>query len=116
MPGPAASRGFSPAPRGRGWKTTGFCECICGAARPIRDRAAGAGAGVMTKSRIAVVGGGPGGLFTAYLLNEFCGDLCEVVLFEAGPRLGGKVLTRRFDRAPVRYEAGVAELYDYSGT
>ena len=70
----------------------------------------------MKKSRIAVVGGGPGGLFTSYLLDEFCGDLCHVTLFEAGPRLGGKVLTNRFTTAPVPYEAGVAELYDYSRT
>lgn len=68
----------------------------------------------MRKARIAVVGGGPGGLFTSYLLEEFCGDLCEVTLFEAGARLGGKVLTRRFAAAPALYEAGVAELYDYS--
>ena len=68
----------------------------------------------MKKSRIAVVGGGPGGPFTSYLLEEFCGDLCQVTLFEAGPRLGGKVLTERFTTAPVLYEAGVAELYDYS--
>lgn len=64
--------------------------------------------------RIAVVGGGPGGLFAVSLLEEFCGDLCHVTLFEAGPRLGGKVLTERFATAPVTYEAGVAELYDYS--
>ena len=70
----------------------------------------------MKKSRIAVVGGGPGGLFTSYLLNEFCGDLCQVTLFEAGPRLGGKIVTERFTTAPVPYEAGVAELYDYSRT
>jgi monoamine oxidase/SAM-dependent methyltransferase len=70
----------------------------------------------LKKSRIAVVGGGPGGLFTAYLLNEFCGDLCEVTVFEAGPRLGGKVVTTQFTAAPVPYEAGVAELYDYSRT
>jgi monoamine oxidase/SAM-dependent methyltransferase len=64
--------------------------------------------------RIGIVGGGPGGLFTAYLLQEFCSDLCEVTLFEAGPRLGGKVLTQQFTAAAVPYEAGVAELYDYS--
>jgi protoporphyrinogen oxidase/SAM-dependent methyltransferase len=65
-------------------------------------------------SRIAIVGGGPGGLFTAYLLQEYCADLCQVTLFEASPRLGGKVRTSQFATAPVCYEAGVAELYDYS--
>jgi ubiquinone/menaquinone biosynthesis C-methylase UbiE len=70
----------------------------------------------MKTARIAVVGGGPGGLFTSYLLNEFCGDLCQVTLFEAGTRLGGKVVTTQFVTAPVIYEAGVAELYDYSRT
>jgi monoamine oxidase/SAM-dependent methyltransferase len=65
-------------------------------------------------TRIAIVGGGPGGLFTAYLLERYCSDLCQVTLFEAGPRLGGKVCTKQFTRAPALYEAGVAELYDYS--
>lgn len=65
-------------------------------------------------TRIAIVGGGPGGLLTAYLLEQFCADLCEITLFEAGPRLGGKVLTERFRTAPVPYEAGVAELYSYA--
>jgi monoamine oxidase/SAM-dependent methyltransferase len=64
--------------------------------------------------RIGIVGGGPGGLFSASLLEEFCAGLCEITLFEAGPRLGGKVVTRRFSAADVPYEAGVAELYDYS--
>jgi monoamine oxidase/SAM-dependent methyltransferase len=65
-------------------------------------------------TRIAIVGGGPGGLFAAQLLEEFCADLCDVTIFEAGPRLGGKVVTQQFKSAPVLYEAGVAELYDYS--
>ena len=65
-------------------------------------------------TRIAIVGGGPGGLFTAHLLEEFCADLCEATLFEAGPRLGGKILTEQFATAPVPYEGGVAEVYDYS--
>jgi SAM-dependent methyltransferase/predicted NAD/FAD-dependent oxidoreductase len=65
-------------------------------------------------TRIAIVGGGPGGLFSAYLLQEHCADLCDLTLFEASPRLGGKVVTRQFTTAPVPYEAGVAELYDYS--
>src|SRR5436853_490270 len=65
-------------------------------------------------TRIAIVGGGPGGLFATHLLEEFCADLCEVTLFEASARLGGKILTEQFATAPVRYEAGVAEVYDYS--
>jgi SAM-dependent methyltransferase len=65
-------------------------------------------------TRVGIVGGGPGGLFTASLLEEFCGDLCRITLIEAGPRLGGKVRSQRFATAPVLYEAGVAELYDYS--
>jgi protoporphyrinogen oxidase len=47
-------------------------------------------------TRVAIVGGGPGGLLTAYLLKEQCSNLCEVTLFEAGPRLGGKVRTEQF--------------------
>ena len=64
----------------------------------------------MKKSRIAVVGGGPGGLFTSYLLKEFCGDLCQVTLFEAGPRLGGKVRHRavRHGPGPIRGRRGRA--------
>jgi len=65
-------------------------------------------------TRIAIVGGGPGGLFAAHLLEEHCAGLCDVTLFEAGPRLGGKIVTERFKTAPVTYEAGVAEIYDYS--
>lgn len=65
-------------------------------------------------TRIGIVGGGPGGLFAAQMLEEFCGGLCEITLFEAGPRVGGKILTERFRTAPVMYEAGVAEIYDYS--
>ena len=55
--------------------------------------------------RIAVVGGGPGGLFTTLLLGQKCAERPHVTLFEASARLGGKVLTRRFDAAPVPYEA-----------
>jgi monoamine oxidase/SAM-dependent methyltransferase len=65
-------------------------------------------------TRIAIVGGGPGGLLTTYLLEEYCSGLCETTLFEAGPRLGGKVVTGQFSTAPVSYEAGVAELYSYA--
>ena len=62
-------------------------------------------------TRVAIIGGGPGGLMTAHLLEQKCS--CRATLFEASDRLGGKVRTCRFDSAPVKYEAGVAECYDY---
>jgi len=65
---------------------------------------------------LAIVGGGPGGLMSAWYLRRKLGDLCRVTIFEASDRLGGKVVTRKFDSAPAMYEAGVAELYDYSMT
>jgi monoamine oxidase len=65
-------------------------------------------------ARIAIVGGGLGGLMTAYLLERGAPGGCQITIFEAGSRLGGKVVTGRFQSAPVIYEAGVAELYDYS--
>jgi protoporphyrinogen oxidase len=64
--------------------------------------------------RIAIVGGGPGGLFTAWRLREQARSPCAITIFEATPRLGGKVQTRRFSAPGVTYEAGAAELYDYS--
>lgn len=66
-------------------------------------------------TKIAIIGGGPGGLITAYLLKQKLGDGCKVTLFEVSGRLGGKLDTRRFDCAPVPYEAGAAECYDYRG-
>lgn len=65
-------------------------------------------------TRVAIVGGGPGGLFTAWHLERLAATPMAITLFEAGGRLGGKVLTPSFHTAPVRYEAGAAELYDYS--
>src|SRR5262249_48441125 len=68
----------------------------------------------MSPMRVAIIGGGPGGLVTADRLARAVGSRCAVTLFEATGRLGGKVVTRTFDSAPVSYEAGAAELYDYS--
>jgi phytoene dehydrogenase-like protein len=64
--------------------------------------------------RIGIVGGGPGGLFTAYLLQELLGSAVDISIFEASARLGGKVLTEEFSITGSTFEAGVAELYDYS--
>ncbi len=63
--------------------------------------------------RVAVVGGGPGGLMAARLLEQKSDGECEITLFEASGRVGGKIQTRRFAAAPATYEAGVAECYDY---
>ncbi|MBR0825079.1 FAD-dependent oxidoreductase [Bradyrhizobium manausense] len=65
---------------------------------------------------LAIVGGGPGGLMSAWYLKRKLGDLCRVTIYEASDRLGGKIVTRKFDSAPAIYEAGVAEIYDYSMT
>src|SRR5271166_2159667 len=67
-----------------------------------------------TKVRVGIVGGGPGGLMTAYLLEKRLKVPCDITIFEADSRVGGKIVTREFSRAPVRYEAGAAELYNYS--
>jgi protoporphyrinogen oxidase/SAM-dependent methyltransferase len=65
---------------------------------------------------LAIVGGGPGGLMSAWYLKKKLGELCRVTIFEASDRVGGKIVTRKFDSAPAMYEAGVAEIYDYSMT
>src|SRR5437868_4302551 len=65
---------------------------------------------------LAIVGGGPGGLMSAWYLKKKLGELCRVTIYEASDRVGGKILTRKFDSAPAMYEAGVAEIYDYSMT
>src|SRR6201992_4544619 len=65
---------------------------------------------------LAIVGGGPGGLMSACYLKRKLGGLCRITIFEASNRVGGKILARQFDSAPAMYEAGVAEIYDYSMT
>jgi monoamine oxidase len=67
----------------------------------------------MDSQRIAIIGGGPGGLLTAFLLQRARIPF-EATIFEASPRLGGKIRSPQFASAPVPYEAGAAELYDYS--
>ncbi|QDU98644.1 flavin monoamine oxidase family protein [Lignipirellula cremea] len=64
--------------------------------------------------KVGIVGGGPGGLMTAYALQKLSNSPMRITLFEASPRLGGKILTPEFSAAPVAYEAGAAEFYDYS--
>ena len=64
--------------------------------------------------RVAIVGGGPGGLMTAHALQSRSRVPVDVTIFEASDRFGGKVVTGTFARRPARYEAGAAEFYDYS--
>lgn len=51
---------------------------------------------------------------TAYLLQKTANSPMNVTLFEASRRLGGKIHTAQFQTCPARYEAGAAEIYDYS--
>lgn len=65
-------------------------------------------------TRVAIIGGGPGGLMTAYLLQQRSPVPLQVTIFEGSERIGGKIITGWFEGASVPYEAGAAELYDYS--
>lgn len=64
--------------------------------------------------RVGIIGGGPGGLLTAYFLQKMTACPVRTTIFEASERLGGKILTPRFQSARHSYEAGAAEFYDYS--
>src|SRR6056297_51999 len=68
----------------------------------------------MSPVKIAVIGGGPGGLMTAYRLEQISAVPIQITVFEASDRTGGKIVTPSFQSANVRYEAGAAEFYDYS--
>jgi monoamine oxidase len=63
---------------------------------------------------VAIVGGGPGGLFAAYMLDQKSSKKLNVTLFEASERVGGKIHTSQFSSVPILYEAGAAELYGYA--
>ena len=52
---------------------------------------------------------------TARLLEAKCDHSCSVTIFEASPRIGGKLHTRRFSQSDAQYESGVAECYGYAG-
>jgi hypothetical protein len=65
-------------------------------------------------TRVAIVGGGPGGLMTACLIDRKFAGGCSTTVFDADAAPGGKLRTRTFATAPVPYEAGTAEIYDYS--
>ena len=68
----------------------------------------------MAGGKIAIIGGGPGGLMTAHALQKQATTPHEITIFEASDRLGGKIVSGQFTTTPARYEAGAAEFYDYS--
>ncbi len=68
----------------------------------------------MRRWSIGIVGGGPGGLLTAYRLEQLAPVPPRVTILEADTRLGGKIRTGSFASLPARYEIGAAEFYDYS--
>jgi SAM-dependent methyltransferase len=63
--------------------------------------------------KIAVIGGGPGGLFAARHLAAKAGLTCQIAVYEESDRLGGEIETRQFAGIGP-YESGAAEIYDYS--
>lgn len=63
---------------------------------------------------VAIIGGGPGGLMSAMHINDKVGAEAKITIFEQSNRLGGKLMTRSFDKVPALFEAGVAEIYDYA--
>src|SRR5246127_3333893 len=65
---------------------------------------------------LAIVGGGPGGLMSAWYLKRKLGDLCRITIYEASDRLRGQIGPSEFGFAPAMYEAGFAEIYAYSMT
>ena len=66
--------------------------------------------GYERKQRVAVVGGGIGGLTAAYLLK----NAYEVTLFEASPRLGGNAYTHTV-KDGTKLEAGGAAFFGSGG-
>jgi protoporphyrinogen oxidase len=82
--------------------------------RRVDHSMSGAEKRMLRNWKVGIVGGGPGGLLTAYFLQKLASEPISATLFEASPRLGGKIMTRRFSHAAATYEAGAAELYDYS--
>ncbi|MDP8995602.1 MAG: FAD-dependent oxidoreductase [Pseudomonadota bacterium] len=67
-----------------------------------------------SKPRVAIIGGGPGGLFSAYYLERYAAEKPDVCILECSARVGGKIFTPRMPHTGFKYEAGVAEIYDYA--
>ena len=65
------------------------------------------------RPHIVIIGGGPGGIFSAWALEDKLGDKVRITIVEASNRLGGKLSTGEFTGVGA-YEEGVAEIYGYS--
>jgi protoporphyrinogen oxidase len=102
MPGTRDHFGSEP-PEGEGWSYAGAGRWTKPDEEPEETATV----------NVAVVGGGPGGLFATYILNQRLPD-AQVTIYEASDYTGGKIRTDEFsDGTP--FEAGVAELYEYLG-
>ncbi len=66
------------------------------------------------KPLVAIIGAGPGGLLTAYYLERYGVGQLDIRIVEASGRVGGKIFTPHMPHTNFAYEAGVAEIYDYS--
>jgi monoamine oxidase len=94
---------YSSETPGPGWVSAGESRWLRSVQEPQREGT----------PRIAVIGGGPGGLFTSYILNCRLPE-AAITIFEGSGRLGGKIRTDSFSDGTY-FEAGVAELYEYLG-
>ena len=105
-----------PAPLAARWKSKANMNKILepgGVASAVPQPDGISSAAASKPFRVAVIGGGAGGLFTAWHLAAKGGLSCEITVYEATARLGGKLETGQFPGVGP-YEAGVAEIYDYS--
>jgi protoporphyrinogen oxidase len=93
---------------GTGWISAGAGRWL----RSLRGQRESSN-GEKKSHRIAIVGGGPGGLFAAYILNRRM-PKASVTIYEADDEVGGKIMTDEFSDG-TQFEAGVAELYEYLG-
>ena len=60
---------------------------------------------------LAIVGGGPGGLMSAWYLKKKLGELCRVTIYEASDRVGGKILSGRTKDQNIGYIAEYLTAY-----
>ena len=83
-----------------------------GAANAVPEPASAMNAAELKPFKVAIIGGGAGGLFTAWHLAAKVGTSAKSPCTRPA-RIGGKLETGQFPGIGP-YEAGVAEIYDYS--